>query len=319
MTTISNALRTEGKAEQETLLRFLPTSMVGRNEIAAVAGYIQSAGSPAGTVTPDFIGQRCFDTVGKLWYVATGVSNTDWTLRSAGVLAQSGIPFILPGGTAGGGSNQFTMGNNGAVSTLQALPSTYDGGAWMYFPANTITGSNPAGWYWFVASSTTAGTVYNNTYTTGSPAAPTTLIPFVSTGPGLGTQTTGADITAMNFTMIGGSMGPNGAVENWWNGAQNNSAGNKIWNEKWGATSMWSRTRTTTTMENPMYRISNRGRQDRQFCDAQGGPGSSLTSAGSVTSIDTSANIAVSITMQIAAASDFMLLNAYRSQLSYGG
>ena len=103
------------------------------------------------------------------------------------VLLQSAISFILAGGTAGGSSNQFTMGNNGALSTLPVLPTTYSGGAFIYMPANAIFAGSAAGWYWFVASATTAGTVYNNAYTGGDPkaAVPATPTPFVSTGPGL--------------------------------------------------------------------------------------------------------------------------------------
>lgn len=130
------------------------------------------------------------------------------------VLVQSAIPFILAGGTAGGSSNQFTMGNNGAISTLPVLPTTYSGGAFIYMPANAIFAGSTAGWYWFVASSTTAGTVYNNTYTSGDPklAVPATPTPFVSTGPGLVTQTT-SQIASLQHIVPGNSMGPNGRVD----------------------------------------------------------------------------------------------------------
>lgn len=136
--------------------------------------------------------------------------------QSPYVLAQSGIPFILAGGTAGGGTNQFTMGNNGALTTLPVLPTTYSGGAWIYMPANGIFAGSTAGWYWFVASSTTAGTVYNNQYVSGDPklAVPATPTPFVSTGPGLVSNTL-ALVTGPGLTLPGGTLGPNGLVEAW--------------------------------------------------------------------------------------------------------
>lgn len=130
------------------------------------------------------------------------------------VVLQSSIPFILPGGTAGGGSNQFTVGNNGAISTIAATVVTYTLGAWMYMPAGAIFAGSNAGWYWFVGSSLTAGTLYNNTYISGDPkaVAPVTPTPFSTTGPGLVTQTAATNIDALQVTIPGGLFGPNGSL-----------------------------------------------------------------------------------------------------------
>jgi len=149
-----------------------------------------------------------------------GNDTTEKGVRSASgpssiILLQSAVPFILAGGTAGGGSNQFTMGDNGALSTLATLPTTYLLGGWIYMPAGAIFtagAGSAAGLYWFVGSSTTAGQVYNNRYTSDNPAPPAVLVAFVTTGPGVVTQTVGANIDMVSITVPGGSIGPNGAL-----------------------------------------------------------------------------------------------------------
>lgn len=49
-----------------------------RSDFAAQLGYLENAGSPVGSVTPDFIGQRCLDTTNGLLYTAVGATNADW-------------------------------------------------------------------------------------------------------------------------------------------------------------------------------------------------------------------------------------------------
>ena len=43
-----------------------------------VVGYLSGSGSPSGSVTPDYIGQRYLDTSGNAWYHSYGLTNTDW-------------------------------------------------------------------------------------------------------------------------------------------------------------------------------------------------------------------------------------------------
>ena len=121
------------------------------------------------------------------------------------ILGQSRIPFILPG--AG------TMGNNGAITGLTSLPRTYNApGAYIYLPAGAIASGSAAGWYWFVASSATAGTVYNNTYSSGTPAAPGSPTAFSTTGPGAWTLATATYFNAYTLAIAGNVVGVNGSV-----------------------------------------------------------------------------------------------------------
>src|SRR5579859_1785192 len=103
----------------------------------------------------------------------------------------NGIPFIV--------ANTGTMGNNGALTLGTALPSTY-ANAYVYLPANAISAGSAAGWYFCQFSSTTVGTVFNNTYSSGTPQIPAALVSFATTGPGAYTGVT-TQITGPNFTI----------------------------------------------------------------------------------------------------------------------
>jgi hypothetical protein len=120
-------------------------------------------------------------------------------------LFQSGVPFII--------TSSGVMGNNGALSGITALSTTFPQ-AYIYLPAGAISSGSAAGWYYTVFSSTTAGTVYNNVYTSGTPTVPASPSAFVTTGPGAFVQTTGF-ITSINptVTIPANSMTANGRVE----------------------------------------------------------------------------------------------------------
>lgn len=40
--------------------------------------YVEYSGVPTSNVTPEFVGQWCLDTANGDFYLATGVSNSDW-------------------------------------------------------------------------------------------------------------------------------------------------------------------------------------------------------------------------------------------------
>jgi len=128
----------------------------------------------------------------------------------------TGIPFVM--------ASSGTMGNNGALSGLTAVAATYPA-AYVYLPANAISAGSAAGWYYAVFSSTTAATVYNNTYTSGVPTVPGSPTAFATTGPGAYTQTTGVYIPGPQMLLTGNAMGLNGNLR--WDLQQtNNNSGN---------------------------------------------------------------------------------------------
>lgn len=225
-------------------------------------------------------------------------------VNSPYILAQSGVPLILP--------SSGSIGNNGALTLTTALAVTYSGGCYMRFPANAIFAGSAAGLYYVVMSSAAAGTIYNNTYSSGVPAIPASPTPFVTTGPGAYTQTTGADITAHAFLLPAGSQGNNGTLRIEPSFSSNNSAGSKTISVKVGAASAWVRSRTTTTGDQPLIALTNRGRQDRQIYAYSGNSTySTASSAGAAFAIDFSADQTITSTLQLAVATDYVVCDSF--------
>lgn len=221
------------------------------------------------------------------------------------VLLTGAIPFIK--------ASSGTMGNNGAVSAMTALPRTFSGGAYLYLPANAISAGSAAGWYWFVASSTTAGTVYNCTYTSGTPRI-CTATAFSTTGPGAFTGDTGT-ITSVSITIPGGLMGPSGRIEAQMTGSNNNSAGAKTRKMKYGGTDCFTRGETTSISGVGQCFVSNRSNNAIQslsfFNISSGGSGVGVieTADGAINS---AVNQSFAFTSITAAATDHNILEGYR-------
>lgn len=125
----------------------------------------------------------------------TGVSGVRY------VLASGGIPLI--------GLSSGSVAANGAISGITALPLAYPA-AYCWFPANILAASIAAGWYYCTFSSTTAGTAFLNTYTSGIPTAPGSPT-AVTAGQGAFTGDTGTE-TALQITVPANAMGANGAL-----------------------------------------------------------------------------------------------------------
>ncbi len=179
------------------------------------------------------------------------------------VLSISGIPFIK--------ASSGSMGNNGAVSAMTALPKTYSNGAYLYLPAGAICAAcaasvggagvgnaSAAAWYWFVGSSTTAGTVYNFTHTgTGTPVLGTATA-LAETGPGAFTGVTGV-VNAITIAVPANLMGASGRIESRASWVQNGTAGNKTPSLLWGNAGCYIVTLTTQINSVFDCLITNRG------------------------------------------------------------
>lgn len=146
-------------------------------------------------------------------------------------IASWGVPVIL--------ASSGSMGNNGAVTAMTALPQTYANGAWLYLPAGAVAAGVPAApaFYWFVGSTTQAGTVYNSTWDgLGVPSVGVTTA-FATTGPGAFTGVATGEIVVATITVGAGAMGANGQllIESFWN--NNTAAGNKIFRVRFSGAS----------------------------------------------------------------------------------
>jgi hypothetical protein len=219
------------------------------------------------------------------------------------ILGTIGCPVIFP--------SSGTIGNNGALSALTALPRTY-ANCFMYFPANAIAAGVAAGLYYVVMSSTTAGTIYNNTYTSGMPVIPTTPTAFATTGPGAYTQTTGAAIAIYTLAIQGGIIGANGSF--WGNLLISNSGttNNKTMSANYGGTAITSVVQATAANIAAEWQVSfsNTGVQNAQVFGPVSQIGHGVSTLPNVTgAVDSSVSQNFTFTVNLATATDFVALD----------
>lgn len=175
------------------------------------------------------------------------------------VIGQSSIPFIVVG--------SGTIGNNGALTLTTALSSSPPiTSAYILLPAGAIATGVPAAatWYYAVFFSTIAATVYNNTYTSGTPVIPSSPTPFVTTGPGAYTGVSTA-VTAYNISIPGNMFGLNGGLRLTYTGQTTNSASSKIIVSSYGSMTLFSLTASTTAAYSQLVGFKNAGQTGQQF------------------------------------------------------
>ncbi len=225
-------------------------------------------------------------------------------------LGQSHIPFVLV--------SSGTMGNNGALSGITAVAAAYPN-AYVYLPAGAIASGSLAGWYYAVFSSTTAATVYNNTYTSGTPQIPVSPTAFATTGPGNYTQTTGSNIAAYTLAIAGNTIGVNGSIEVKGARTSNNTAGAKTLELDYSTFTLGALGVSTSLQAGFLSGFSNRAASN-----VQSALYNQILSLGSTTAVPTfgainstqSQNLVVN--MQLATATDTMTLENIVVQLIPG-
>jgi len=197
------------------------------------------------------------DMNNTMWYS----NGTIWVPYSDQSLLRSSIPFIVaPTGTITATTGALLLGT--AISPQYLFGNTAAAALryYMYFPANAWTGST-AGWYYVTMTSSTAGTVYSNTYTTGTPVIPTSPT-LVTTGAGAYTGVTGA-VIGPNFTIPANSFTNDKATLKLITQGSNSSSGGaktiKLYTSSAGAgagTTLLNNTTTQSASGNTMMLIN---------------------------------------------------------------
>jgi len=219
-------------------------------------------------------------------------------------LASTGVPVVIP--------SSGTIATAGTVTLTTALPTTYAGGAWMYFPATAFAGTVAAGLFWVVMSSTTAGTVYQTSVVPASPFEafiPTeTLVAVVGSNSGY-TQTTASDLVLLRTTVPGGLMGPSGEVHYNLLCVTNATANSKPVKVTYGGTAIHTASLSSNVSTIIDKEITNRGVTNRQIANplAALGHGSSAD-ASLYLSIDTNSDFDMTVTGQINTATDYIVM-----------
>ena len=257
----------------------------------------------------------------KKWSVAnfkTWLQSLLYGLGFPQCIFTNAIPFFLLPGDGGTNGLTFTGGGGGAFTLSEAPMANLLGGlsgrgCYGYLPANAGNSGCAAGWYYFIPSSDTAGTFYNDQYTGGQPqivGSPTT---FAGSPSGRITTPT-SEITAIsgiNMTPFGN----NGEAE-WKIGTAGDSvSSNKFFRLRLGGTIALGNTPTTSPVSEMLLSLRNAGAQNIQVASritasAVGGIGASNYSLnGNFTAIDLSgATTAIMMTMQLASNTGCMVL-----------
>jgi hypothetical protein len=202
---------------------------------------------------------------------------------------QTSVPFII--------ASSWTFGSNGALTFAVALPTTFPS-AYVYFPLDAIGAGVPAGWYYTTFSSTTAGTVFNDRYLSGTPVIPASPTAFVTAAGSVVAQTTTA-INGIQTTLPGGSMGINGRVivEALWQA--NNSGVNKSAAAQLGAqniaTVAMNGSNVMSEIDAKMSNTGVTGRQSNRTATIN-----STTGTPSYTSVDTTQDQLFALTHTLA-------------------
>ena len=230
------------------------------------------------------------------------------TPSGVSILAQSGIPFIL--------SSSGSVGNNCAITGLTAMQTTY-ASAYIWMPLHAISAASAAGWYYAVMSSATAGTCYNNAYTSGQPEIPGSPTAFSTTGPGSFTQTISLPIVGPTISVPANSMGLNGELQ--FDGDVTVPAttnGKQVLYEFGGSGALGISYHNTTTVGSFgwLQRLRNRGNAGAQVSSNPGGTGEpsvGVSVGPNYLSIDTTSNQNFSYAMQLTTATDYIVLESF--------
>ncbi len=234
-----------------------------------------------------------------------------------------GTPFVLPAGDGSAVGLQFT--NTLGVFTLSGaiLTNAWNllKGCWVYCPANFGGSAYPAGWYWAVFSSDTAGVMYTNRYVSGNPIRPDPT-PFPANLSGYITSPT-TEIIGPNWPYIGRSLGKNGSLKALARG-MGNITGNKTYRLLMDTTGIASIGPVTT---NPNWEmeisVRNQGSESLQACSRQtattgiGAAGASVV-AGEATAMDTTVDRTLSFAMTISSHSACAVLTHGDIMCTYG-
>jgi len=220
-------------------------------------------------------------------------------------IAAIGTPFVILPGDGSTTGLQFT-GSAGAFTLSAAiLTSAWNAlkGCWCYMPSGFGRTAYPAGWYWAVFSSDTAGVLYADTYVSGRPTRDFSPTSFPVNLSGWLTQTTSEVTGPTGFTLRGGMIGPNGNLKIHARGT-GSITGTKTSKHYLGSSAVVNLPMTSNPSYEFLVMSCNQGSESLQSnsrISALTGVGqTSANAASEVTAIDTSLDQTYSVSLQVA-------------------
>lgn len=226
---------------------------------------------------------------------------------------QTSLPMIMAPSGTGSTAGAITLGTAG--------PTGFWGGScYLYLPASCLGGNaNTAGWYYALLTSTTVGTVYNNTYATGLPFIPGSAVLTAFAGAGSAYTGVTSAQAALTWTLPGNSMGANGILEISGVIGFNGSANNKTVTIKIGSTTIFSLVEATSTVKAYQFliQVGNMNATNAQMVQNTGTPGAS-TVANTYSAIDTTQNQTVTVNVTNATATDWTAIESFSAVVTPG-
>lgn len=236
-------------------------------------------------------------------------------------LFSASVPFVYP--------SSGSFANNGALTLNTALPQAYPY-CFMYFPAGTIFSGSAAGWYLAQGSTTSTFTVYNNPYpnpqynVTGDPDESVPIaaggkfgvfVPFVCMGPGAYAQTTGADITAIDYALPANLILAFGAIDYTMISTRPANANSHSMKILIGGNSIGLESASGLNSLYMQRRICNLAGQKTQVSPPTTlyGPGSSSSVPALYTAIDFTVAQALSCTINLGNAADYYVIDTFQA------
>lgn len=210
------------------------------------------------------------------------------------ILAQTGVPVILPSSGTSNAAGQITL--------TTALPYTPQGVVGLYLPAGVVTAGSQgsgAGVYQVQFSSTTVCQIAGTGIVTANAAY---------------TQTTGAQLTLASAAVPAGSLGANGRLrlDTWWTHIGNTNT--KIERAVFGGTFLADRQANSATQITfrELLSVRNRGAQNVNLLESSWGGGLGAdTGLFKAAAVDTSVQQPLTFAGQLAVATDYIILEGY--------
>ena len=267
-------------------------------------------------------------TGGTEWSTPAAADSTDrskWLRETPLTIASIGVPFIIPPGDGAAVGLQFT-GTAGAFTLSAAiLANLWNAlkGCWMYLPASFGGSTCPAGWYWAVFSSDTAGIVYTDTYVSGKPVRPSSPVAFSIDLTGRLTSTTSEITGPTGLTLRGGSMGPSGTLKAH-SRMMGNITANKTFKIYLDSTQVaFFGTLTTNPNSESIVSVRNQASESLQLCSHQlANPGVGQVAGSFLTNeyaaIDTTIDKTLSYSLQISTNAACAILLHADVSVTYG-
>jgi hypothetical protein len=243
---------------------------------------------------------------------------TNWVRTIANATPAPIFPLFTVGFPIGMGSS-CTIGANGDLSAMTAFQFTYSTGIYLYFSANAFYAGSPAGFYWCVMSSATAGTAYGNMLDITNPTAVPVANRIAIVGAGSAYTQSTAGIVCLQRTIPAGAFGLTSALTAKSIITNNSSAGQKTHRVRLAAGSdmgFWQQS-TNTLLQGEACAFA-RGVTNAQFV-TKGGTGFTggiaAVSASQQFTADMSIDQLHTATLQIATATDNLVLESIFSEI----